>query len=135
MRPLTNAEIARRLARVAQDLVAKDENPFKAQAYRKAAATVGHLHESVDHQVRTGRDLTRYPGIGKGIAAALREIVFSGGLGQLELFLSTEAPKVHRPGDVRRANRSPRKIAANASPTASADQMPKAPNPTRMPRK
>lgn len=44
--------------------------------------------------VRNGSDLTQFPGIGKGIAAALREIVFSGKLGQLELLLASVPPEV-----------------------------------------
>ncbi|MES2694152.1 MAG: PHP domain-containing protein [Verrucomicrobiota bacterium] len=93
-RLLTNAELARRLVELAQMLRAKGENPFKVRAYRRAAETVGGLEESVDALVRAGEDLTRFPGIGKGIAAALREIVFSGKLGQLELLLSAAPPEV-----------------------------------------
>lgn len=92
-RPLSNAEIARRLAAHAQVLHGKDENPFKIRAYRRAAQTVKGLRESVDQLVRVGADLTRFPGIGKGIAAALREIVFSDGLGQMEMQLTAAPPE------------------------------------------
>jgi DNA polymerase (family 10) len=44
--------------------------------------------------VRSGADVTRFPGIGKGIAGALREIVFNGKLGQLEMQLTAAAPEV-----------------------------------------
>src|SRR3954471_16214908 len=92
-RPLSNGEIARRLVEVAQMLRAKGENPFKIRAYRRAAETVAELSESVDGMVRAGEDLTRFPGIGKGIAAALKEIVFSGTLGQLEIDLTALPPE------------------------------------------
>src|SRR5688572_8264175 len=92
-RPLSNAEIARRLVELAQVLRAKGENPFKVRAYRRAAETVSGLSESVDGLVRAGADLTRFSGIGTGIASALQEIVLSGKLGQLELLLSTVPPE------------------------------------------
>lgn len=94
VRPLSNAEIARRLVEVAQLLRAKGENPFKVRAYRRAAETIAGLSESIDRMVRAGANVTRFPGIGKGIAAALREIVFSGALGQLELLLASSPPEV-----------------------------------------
>ena len=86
--PLSNAELARRLAEVAQLLQAKGENPFKVRAYRRGADTIAGLSERVDAMIRDGKDVTRFPGIGKGIAAALREVVFSGKLGQTELLLT-----------------------------------------------
>lgn len=93
-RPLSNAELAYRLLAYAQALEAKDENPYKVRAYRRAAQTIKGLRESVDQIVRSGADVTRFPGIGKGIAAALREIVFSGTLGQLEMQLTATPPEV-----------------------------------------
>jgi DNA polymerase (family X) len=93
-RPLTNADIARRLVEVAQMLQAKGENPYKVRAYRRAAETIAGLGDSVDAMIRAGDDVTVFPGIGKGIAAALREIVLSGKLGQLELLLASVPPEV-----------------------------------------
>jgi DNA polymerase (family 10) len=87
-RPLSNAQIARRLQDVARRLADRGENPFKVQAYRRAAQTIRTLSRSIEHQVRVGGNLTQYPGIGPGIAAALREIVFDGDLGQRELPLN-----------------------------------------------
>src|SRR6478735_7723788 len=93
-RPLSNPEIAHRLVAYAQVLQSKGENPFKVRAYRRAAATIKGLRESVDQLARSEADLTRFPGIGKGIAAAVREIVRSGTLGQLELSLTAAPPEV-----------------------------------------
>jgi DNA polymerase (family 10) len=93
-RPLSNPEIAHRLVAYAQVLQSKGENPFKVRAYRRAAATIKGLRESVDQLARSEADLTRFPGIGKGIAAAVREIVRSGTLGQLELSLTDAPPEV-----------------------------------------
>ncbi|MDB6126379.1 MAG: hypothetical protein JWM35_275 [Verrucomicrobia bacterium] len=93
-RPESNAALARRLAALAQQLQAKGDNPFKIRAYRRAAETIAGLPDSIDEQVRAGADLTQYPGIGKGIAAALRELVLSGTLGQLEKLLVTAPPEI-----------------------------------------
>src|SRR5438477_4201954 len=81
---LSNAQIADRLASLAQLLSIQKENPFKVKAYRRASANIRTLSESLDELVRDGADLTRYPGIGEAIAGAIREIVLTGTLGKLE---------------------------------------------------
>ena len=48
----------------------------------------------IDQLVRAGENVTRFPGIGKGIAHALREIVFSGTLGQVEMPLVAATPEM-----------------------------------------
>ena len=93
-RPLSNFEIARRLVLHAHALQGKGENPYKIRAYHRAAQTIKGLRESLDALVRGGGDVTRFPGIGKGIAAALREIVFGGTLGQLEMPLTAAPPEL-----------------------------------------
>jgi DNA polymerase (family 10) len=93
-RPLSNAEIARHLSSAAQLLAAKGENPFKVRAYRRAAETIAGLPNSVEVAVRAGEDLTRYPGVGKGIAGAVREIVTSGKMGQMEMLLTAVPPEL-----------------------------------------
>ncbi|HVX30970.1 MAG TPA: DNA polymerase/3'-5' exonuclease PolX [Nitrolancea sp.] len=55
----------------------KGENPFRLIAYRRAAETLEELDEPVEQLVREDR-LTDVPGIGPGIAAALREMVETG---------------------------------------------------------
>ena len=80
--PLSNAEIAERLLSLAQLLSHKAENKFKVKAYRRAARTIQNLGESFDALVRGGADLTQYPGIGKAIDSAIREIVETGALQQ-----------------------------------------------------
>ena len=92
--PLSNAEIAQRLAALAQVLQVKGENPFKVRAYRRAAQNLQALDESVFDLAQSGEDLSKIPGVGKGIAAAIREIVSSGKIGQLEMLLSTIPPEV-----------------------------------------
>ncbi len=61
---LSNAEIADRLASLAQLLSTQKENPYKVKAYRRAAARIRTFAESLDEMVREGADLTRFAGIG-----------------------------------------------------------------------
>ncbi len=75
-----NRQIAARL-REAADLYARQgANPFRTSAYRRAADTIDGLPEGVDHLIeREGMDgLVRLPGIGRGIAAAIVEMVRTG---------------------------------------------------------
>jgi DNA polymerase (family 10) len=91
---LSNAEIADRLMSLSQLLSAQKENPFKVKAYRRAAKTIRTLSESVDELVRADADLTEYSGVGKAISSAIREIVLSGSLEQLEKLRSEASPEV-----------------------------------------
>lgn len=82
--PLSNAEIADRLSSLAQMLTLEKANPYKIRAYRKAAAVIGGLGESIDELVRNNADLRIYAGIGDAISGAIREIVETGTLKTLE---------------------------------------------------
>lgn len=88
----SNAEIANRLASLAQLLSTQKENPYKVKAYRRAAARIRTFAESLDEMVREGADITRFAGIGEGIATAIQEIVLTGTLGKLEKLRSQAAP-------------------------------------------
>ena len=91
---LSNAEIADRLASLAQLLSTQKENPYKIKAYARAAAKIRTLSESVDELVRDEADLTAYAGIGEAIASAIREIVLTGTLGKLEKLRSAASPEL-----------------------------------------
>jgi DNA polymerase (family X) len=91
---LSNADIAALLTSLAQLLSAQGDNPFKVRAYRRGAETVRTLGDSIDELVRSGADLTQFPGIGKGLAGAIREIVLSGGLRQLESLRQEVSPEL-----------------------------------------
>jgi DNA polymerase (family X) len=91
---LSNADIADRLASLAQLLSAQKENPYKVKAYQRAAAKVRTLSESIDDLVRNNEDLTQYAGIGDAIGSAIREIVLTGTLGKLEKLRSTASPEI-----------------------------------------
>jgi len=81
---LSNAEIADRLASLAQLMAAGKENPYKVKAYQRAAARLRTFSESIDELVRDDADLTAFAGIGDAIAAGIREIVLTGTLNKLE---------------------------------------------------
>jgi len=81
-----NREIADKLRQAADLLEAQGANPFRAAAYRKAADTIARLtrpaREIFDAEGLTGLDAL--PHIGKGIAAAIAEILITGRWNQLE---------------------------------------------------
>ena len=91
---LSNAQIADRLAGLAQLLSTNKENLYKVKAYRRAAATVRSLSESLDELVREDADLTEFSGIGDAIASAIREIVLTGTLRRLDTLRGHAAPEV-----------------------------------------
>jgi DNA polymerase (family X) len=91
---LNNAEIADRLSALAQLLTLEKANPYKIRAYRRAAATIRGLGESVDELVRSNADLRIYPGIGEALNGALREIVLTGTLTSLEKLRSKSSPEL-----------------------------------------
>lgn len=81
-----NADIASCLRHGAELLQAQGANPFRVAAYRKAAETIDSLDESLrDLYVARGPvGLDALPGIGKGITAALVEMLDTGRWQQLE---------------------------------------------------
>jgi DNA polymerase (family 10) len=91
---LSYADIADRLASLAQLLSTQKENPFKVKAYRRAAANIRLLSESLDELVREGADLTAFAGIGAAIGSTIREIVLTGTLRKLEALRSQASPEL-----------------------------------------
>ncbi|HEY6763673.1 MAG TPA: PHP domain-containing protein [Candidatus Sulfotelmatobacter sp.] len=91
---LSNADIADRLASLAQLLSSQKENSYKVKAYQRAAARIRTLSESVDELVRDEADLTAYAGIGDAISSAIREIVLTGTLGKLEKLRAQASPEL-----------------------------------------
>ena len=75
-----NERIAQWLRQMAELLHAQQANPFKVGAYRRAADTVERLPVGVrDVLAQHGREgLDALPGIGRGIAAAIAEILQTG---------------------------------------------------------
>jgi len=80
---MTKGEIAAVLEEIATLLELKDENPFKIRAYANAARSLetfgGNLSDLQDEKA-----LEKIPGIGKAIAAKIKELAATGSLKYLE---------------------------------------------------
>jgi DNA polymerase (family X) len=92
--PLSNGVIATELMSLAQLLAARGENPFKVKAYRRAARILRTLGESIEETVKSGGDLTVYPGIGRAISGVIEEIVQTGKLRQTERLRAEIPPEI-----------------------------------------
>jgi DNA polymerase (family 10) len=73
---MENLAIARVFSEIADLLEIKSENPFKIRAYRNAAETIAHATEKLS--ACTEEQLRAIPGIGKELAAKIRELAESG---------------------------------------------------------
>jgi len=89
-----NERIADLLRQAASLLIDQGANPFRANAYRRAAETIAGLNQSVREIFeKDGRDgLEALPGIGEGIASAIAEILITGNWNQLERLHGTIDP-------------------------------------------
>ena len=80
---MTKAQIAEVLQEIATLLELKDENPFKIRAYSNAARSLetwgGNVSDLQDEEA-----LAKIPGIGKAIAAKIKELAATGSLKYIE---------------------------------------------------
>src|SRR5436853_3611666 len=80
---MTKSQIAQVLEEIATLLELKDENPFKIRAYANAARSLetfgGNVSDLQDEEA-----LAKIPGIGKAIAAKIKELAGTGKLAYLE---------------------------------------------------
>jgi len=73
---MENAQIARLLAETADLMEIAAEDPFRVRSFRNAASILEGFPERVADIARDpARSLTEIPGIGKGIAAVIEEIL------------------------------------------------------------
>ena len=89
-----NQKVADKLREAADVLEQQGANPFRVGAYRRAAETVVHLDRDLRDivAVEGTEGLTALPGIGRGIAASIDEILRSGRWSQLERLRGTLDP-------------------------------------------
>ena len=80
---MNNHEIAEQLRQFADMLEIKGESVFRVVAYRRGAETIDHLPEAAAVLVAEDR-LTDVPGIGPGLAGAVRELVDTGRYSAME---------------------------------------------------
>ena len=81
---MENLEISRVLEDVAALLEIQGANPFRIRAYQNAARVVESHSTPLKRMVEEEADLTELPGIGKGIAADILQLLSEGKLGTLE---------------------------------------------------
>ena len=83
---MKNKEIAVRLREIGELLERQGANPFRSNAYLRAADTVEQLHEPLTEIIaRVGiNGLTELPAIGGGIARSIYEYVTTGRMSRLE---------------------------------------------------
>ena len=89
-----NQQIAMKLAQAADLLEQQGANPFRVSAYRRASETVSRLQQDIRELAETGgsAELIKLPGIGKGIASAIQELLATGNWAQLERLRGTLDP-------------------------------------------
>jgi len=89
-----NARYADRLREAADLLEVQGANPFRVGAYRRAAETVRDVDEDIASIIERegGAGLERLPHVGRGIAAALMEMVRTGRWTQLERLRGSSDP-------------------------------------------
>lgn len=75
---MTNAEIGRVLERLAVRLEIQGENPFRVRAYREGGRIVGAHPEAMSAIAGTPGALEAIKGIGKDLAAKIRDLVATG---------------------------------------------------------
>ena len=81
---MTNAEIARLVAELADRMVLDGGDAHRVGHYRKAATAIRRFHHSLAEMIEAGTDLTRVPGIGKGLAGLLGDLVHHGSSPRLD---------------------------------------------------
>ena len=75
---MDNLGIARIFTDIGDLLEIKGANPFKIRAYRNAADIVGHMAERIAEQ--SDAEVRELPGIGRDLAAKIRELIDTGAL-------------------------------------------------------
>lgn len=107
---MDNRSIAKSLETLADVLEIQGANAFRLRAYRTGAQVIAGSSESVADVIQSGEDLTKWQGVGKGVAQKCTELVQTGKLQQLEE-LFEEIPKSIL-DLLRIPNLGPKKVAA-----------------------
>jgi DNA polymerase (family X) len=90
---MENLEIAHILAETADLMEIAAEDSFRVRSYRLGASAIESHPERVEDLLKTpGRSITEIPGIGKGLAFAVKEIVETGSCERRDKLLETYPP-------------------------------------------
>jgi DNA polymerase (family 10) len=88
---MTNADIARVFEEIADMLEIKGEDAFRINSYRRVARTIDDLATDIAEIAKRG-ELNTLPGVGKGSAAKIQELLETGRL-KLREELATQVPE------------------------------------------
>jgi len=88
---MDNITLANFFHEIADILELKEENPFRINAYRRAAQVLESLTQNIEEIAQKGK-LEEVPGIGEGIAEKIQEILKIGRLRYLEELRKTIPP-------------------------------------------
>jgi DNA polymerase (family 10) len=90
---MENVEIARLLAETADLMEIAAEDPFRVRSYRNAASVLEEYAERVEDIAGSPhRGLTEIPGVGKGIARVIEEILERGSFDRRDILLEKYPP-------------------------------------------
>jgi DNA polymerase (family 10) len=90
---MENKAFARLLSETADLMEIASEDPFRIRSYRNAAAAIENYPERIEDLLRDpNRSVTEIPGIGKGIAAVLKEILERGSFERRDQLLEKYPP-------------------------------------------
>jgi DNA polymerase (family 10) len=90
---MENREIARLLAETADLMEIAGEDSFRIRSYRNGASAIeSHPHRIEDILQDPSRSVTEIPGIGKGLAAVLKEISERGSFERRDSLLERYPP-------------------------------------------
>lgn len=81
---MTNAELGGFVAELADLMALNGAAPRRVSHYRRAATAIRRFDHSLAALIEEGTDLSRVPGVGKGLAAFLGDLVQGGGSPRLE---------------------------------------------------
>lgn len=90
---MENAQAAEKLSLFGDLLELEESTPFRSRAYHQAARSLSSLTQPFSELLNSGT-LTALPGIGKGMAATLRELHDTGRIGELDALLGRIPPGV-----------------------------------------
>lgn len=90
---MENREIARLIAETADLMEIAGEDPFRVRSYRNGAAAIENLPDRVEDIAKDpNRKLTDIPGIGKGLATVIEEILERGSFERRDKLLEKYPP-------------------------------------------
>lgn len=81
---MTNAQIAALFEEIADLLEIGGENPFRVRSFRNAARSIADWPDSIEDIAQRGAGLSKIPGVGKGIAERIEQVVHTGTCDTLE---------------------------------------------------